>query len=155
MSPRSFLAALRAAAEDTQERYPNHDTALHYESIKRGVQRASEIRVRELREDYPWVDLLMQPLAGAVVPCEFADVVQRWQEAGVMEALRSGEAGTDRLPPAHLDTGDYQGLRRDLEDLGVFRRARDGRVDVPDVFRVGYGLGRRGGVKPLRTQTNM
>ena len=32
----------------------------------------------------------------------------------------------------------------------VFLSLRDGRVNVPDVFRVGYGLGRRGGVKPVR-----
>lgn len=37
----------------------------------------------------------------------------------------------------------------DLESLGVFRRLKDGRVDVPGVFRVGYGLGRRGGVRPV------
>lgn len=156
VSPRSFLAALRAATEDTQERYPNHDAALHYESIKRGVQRASRIRVMELREDYPWVDLLMEPLGGIVVPCEFSDVVARWQEARVLDDLRASHRGSERLPPAHLETGmNYEGLRRDLEELGVFRRTRDGRVDVPDVFRVGYGLGRRGGVKPLRTRAGV
>ena len=34
--------------------------------------------------------------------------------------------------------------------LGVFHPLYDGRVNIPDVFRVGYGLGRRGGVKPAR-----
>ncbi|MBV5345316.1 MAG: hypothetical protein JZU63_07215, partial [Rhodoferax sp.] len=44
-SPRSFLAAIRGAAENSLERYPDHSLALHYESIKRGGQKAAEIRV--------------------------------------------------------------------------------------------------------------
>ena len=158
VSPRSFLAALRAAAQDTNERYPAHDTALHYESIKRGVQRASSIRVRELTEDYPWVHALMEPLSGVVVPCDFAEVALRWKEARAIEALRKSAQRDEekRLPPAHLEMGvDANGLRRDLEELGIFRRTHDGRVDIPDVYRVGYGLGRRGGVKPLRTKASL
>jgi len=60
-SPRTFLAALKKAAEDTRQRYPDHPRVLNHESIKRGVQEASTIRVREVKEDHPWVDLLMKP----------------------------------------------------------------------------------------------
>ena len=63
VSPRSFLDALRTAAEDTAERHPEHPHALHFDSIKRGVRAASEVRVTELREDYPWVHLVLEPLA--------------------------------------------------------------------------------------------
>ena len=41
-------------------------------------------------------------------------------------------------------------VREALESLGIFLRMRDGLVHIPDVFRVGYGLGRRGGVKSIR-----
>jgi len=34
--------------------------------------------------------------------------------------------------------------------LGVFQPLYDGRVNIPNVFRVGCGLGRHGGVKPVR-----
>ncbi|MXY16044.1 MAG: hypothetical protein F4Y57_03335, partial [Acidobacteria bacterium] len=54
-----------------------------------------------------------------------------------------------KLPPSHIDDGP-NGVRRDLEALGVFQRMSDGRVNVPDLFRVGYGLRRKGGVKPIR-----
>ena len=54
-----------------------------------------------------------------------------------------------KLPRRRLDRG-APGVREDLESLRVFLRLRDGRVNIPDVFRVGYGLGRRGGVKPVR-----
>lgn len=151
VSPRSFLAAIRTAAADTGEKYPRHEWALHYESIKRGVQVASDIRVAELREDYPWVNALMQPLKGLVVPAPFESVVQLWDKGGVIGQLQGRvQGGEERLPPAHLD-GPPEGLRVDLEQLGILVRLTDGRVNVPDVFRVGYGLGRRGGVKPLRT----
>ena len=150
VSPRSFIAALRTAAHDTADRHPDHRHALHYDSIKRGVQEASKIRVRELREDYPWVDRLLVPLSGFVVPCAFAEIESTWRDEGVIDTLND-RIGQDevKLPPRHIDLG-ASGVRQDLESLGVFRRLADGRVDLPDVFRVGYGLGRRGGVKPVR-----
>lgn len=149
VSPRSFLTALRAAAHDTAERYPEHEYALHYESVKRGVQEASRVRVRELREDYPWVDRLLDPLSGIVVPCEFRTIEQAWMAEGAIDRL-SGEIGEEevKLPPRNIDRGP-PGIREDLESLGIFRRLKDGRVDVPDVYRVGYGLGRKGGVRPV------
>ncbi len=149
VSPRSFIAALRKAAEDTAERYPDHEYALHYESVKRGVQEASMIRVRELREDYPWVDRLLVPLEGIVVPCDFSDIERRWQEELILDKLLSDTSRNEtRLPPRNIEQREA-GAREDLESLRVFRRLRDGRVDIPDVFRVGYGLGRKGGVRPV------
>ena len=150
VSPRSFLAALRRAVEDTRDEHPEHRYALHYESIKRGVREASRIRVNEMREDYPWIDRVLTPLAGMVVPCPFDDIAERWRSEGVLDRLRE-EAGQDevKLPPRHVEQGP-DGVRTDLESLGVFLRLRDGRVNIPDVFRVGYGLGRRGGVRPIR-----
>ncbi len=150
VSPRSFLAALRAAAEDTAERHPDWDHALHYESIKRGVQEASRIRVDELREDYPWVHRLLNALKGMVVPLSFAEIEERWRERGVIEDLDGWTGGQEvkvKLPPGRPGP---EGAREGLETLGVFQRLYDGRVNIPDVYRVGYGLGRRGGVKPVR-----
>ena len=150
VSPRSFLKALRMAAEDTADQYPDHDKALHFESIKRGVQEASRTRVAELREDYPWVDKALQCLAGMVVPCEFAEIEARWKAEGVLERLTEDvDQDAVKLPPSRIDRG-ANGVREDLESLRVFWRAQDDRVNIPDVFRVGYGLGRKGGVKPAR-----
>jgi hypothetical protein len=143
-SPRSFLAAIRQAAEDSLDRYPDHQLALHYESIKRGIQRASEIRVSELAEDYPWVRTYMSPLAGLTVPCEYALILQHWAEA-----FPGGpkDAHIEQLPPQHAE-GGWDGVREDLNRLGLFEVKRDGRIDMPDLYRVGFGLGRRGGVRP-------
>ena len=145
-SPRSFLAAIRQAAEDSLERYPDHPYALHYESIKRGVQKASEIRVNELAEDYPWVKTFMSPLHGLSVPCDYVTIRERWQNDHPhgLQGLPP-----DRLPPQHIDRG-WDGVKDDLIRLGIFDIRNDGRIDMPDLYRVGFGLGRRGGVKPRR-----
>ena len=150
VSPRSFIAALQSAAEDTRDRHADHGHALHYDSIERGVREASGIRVAELKEDYPWVDRLLKSLHGMVTPCEFADVAERWAERGALDNLRDEVESMDvKLPPSRIEEGP-DGVRQDLESLHVFLRMHDGRVNVPDVFRIGYGLGRRGGVRPVR-----
>ena len=150
VSPRSFLTALRVAAEDTADSSSEHCRALHYDSIKRGVREASRTRVREIREDYPWVHRVLDPLAGMVVPCEFSEITERWKTRRVVDGLtHEAEQNDVKLPPRHINQG-ADGVREDLEFLGIFLRMRDERVNIPDVFRVGYGLGRRGGVKPAR-----
>lgn len=145
-SPRSFLAAIRAAAEDSLEKYPEYDDVLHYESIKRGVQKASEIRITEIAEDYPWVKALCEPLAGLNVPCTFSMVEERWKEHF---PNGSEDLYQDRLPPQHGDRG-WSGIVDDLERLGIFEKMKDSRINMPDLYRVGFGLGRKGGVKPMK-----
>ena len=147
-SPRSFLAALYTAATENlrdKQVYP-----LHYQSIKKGVQAASSIRVRELREDYPWIDRLMTPLNGQTVPCEFNAITRRWGQKKILKTLEQvNDEAVVRLPPSRLEQG-YEGIKQDLIELGIFRLMRDERINMPDVYRIGYGLGRKGGVKPVR-----
>lgn len=143
-SPRSFLAAIRQAAEDSTERYPQHDYALHFESIKRGIQKASEIRVQEMAEDYPWVPDVLSALGGMNVPVEFDAVQEIWEEKFPNGAQGISSA---RLPAQHIDRG-WNGVREDLQRLGLLETKKDGRIDMPDLYRVGFGLGRKGGVKP-------
>jgi hypothetical protein len=143
-SPRSFLAAIRQAAEDSSERYPQHEMTLHYESIKRGIQKASEIRVQEMAEDYPWVPEVLSELKGMNVPCDVGAIEERWASR-FPEGPQS--ISTDRLPAPHTARG-WDGLREDLRRLGLIETKKDGRIDMPDLYRVGFGLGRKGGVKP-------
>ncbi len=150
VSPRSFMAALRHAADDRLSIPKEHPYALYYESIKRGVQEASRIRVREMQEDYPWVQVLMSPLSGLTVPCKFEEIASKWNSHGTLSRLsREISEANVKLPPVHLDVDSPNGVRLDLEKLGVFERMTDGRVNLPDVYRVGYGMGRRGGIKAV------
>ena len=149
-SRRSFLAALKEAAGDTDEQHRGHDRALHYESIKRGVQEASKIRVLEIQEDHPWIHRVLEPLRGMSVPSAFDEIRTRWKSEKVLDALAKDiEKGEIKLPPRRMEDGP-RGVREDLEAAGVFQRLHDDRVNIPDIFRVGYGIGRRGGVKRVR-----
>lgn len=141
VSPRSFLAALRRAAESPsqQEGY-----AVSYQSIKEGVQAASEIRVVEVVEDFPWSRPALEALSGLVLPCEFTQVEERWREADLLLTFQRMERQPERLNEG------FPGIRRELEALGFFARMVDGRVNMPDVYRVGFGLRRKGGVRPVR-----
>ncbi len=98
----------------------------------------------------------MDPLSGLTVPCHFEEISRRWEERRILASLKrkiaeqkaAEENEVVKLPPVHLEEG-ADGVRKDLETLGVFERMRDNRVNMPDVYRVGFGLGRRGGVKAV------
>lgn len=151
VSPRSFFAALRTAAEDTPDDFP---LTIDYRAIQTGVQKASQIRVQEITgEDYPWIQLVMAPLYGNLtVPCETQEFEKIWHQhdtlAGLEEKLKAGKAAV-KLPPQNLALGT-PGILRDLELLGIVQRLLDQRIQMPDVYRIAFGLGRRGGVKPLK-----
>lgn len=154
VSPRSFCEALRKAAALSLSDFAGHELPLHFKSIQAGVQAASSVRVDELvREDYPWLNRVMTPLRGELtVPCSPNDITAIWQRNGVLASL--GDAMDDasmfvKLPPQHLADGEV-GVLQDLELLGVIQRLSDGRIQMPDVYRIAFGLGRRGGVKPLK-----
>lgn len=50
-----------------------------------------------------------------------------------------------RTGPRHPD--DLPRLITELRELGVMTEPRsDGRLDLPDVYRIAFGLGRKGGV---------
>jgi len=148
VSPRSFNAALRAAAEYDQNipigwRYP-----LHFRGLYNGVQRASAIRVDEVTEDFPWVEDVMQPLRQLVVPCSASEFLSRWKREKTADKIRNKKSA-DKLPPQHVDEGP-NGLLEDLQSLDIIQRLSDDRIQMPDVYRIAFGLGRRGGVKPVK-----
>jgi len=151
VSPRSYCAAVRHAAEHTPADTP---TALHFRAIQAGVQAASRIRVNEVTtEDYPWIEFVMQPLRGKVtVPCAASEFERLWVKDKTIERLKDQLAASNvgvKLPPQSLSLG-ATGLLDDLKSLGLIERLRDQRIQMPDVYRIGFGFGRRGGVKPLK-----
>jgi hypothetical protein len=99
-----------------------------------------------MAEDYPWVTNVMLPLKGLTVPCEFSVIEHLWNQNSASDLFQSTSPA---LPPQHADRGG-EGVRKDLERIGIFETMKDGRVNLPDLYRVGFGLGRRGGVKPVK-----
>lgn len=152
ISPRSYLLAFKAGAEHTARERPEHPRALRYDAIQAGVVRASEIRVREIAEDYPWVTPLLEAARGSVVPISAEELAGQWTSARLEEMLTAAKG---ELPPRRFSSDPIRrnrsdALLEDLVELGVLYRTKDGRLNMPDIFRVGFGIRRRGGVKPPR-----
>ncbi|MET9037002.1 hypothetical protein [Streptomyces mirabilis] len=158
VSPRTWLYTLREAAALTGARYSTHDHPIHYDAIRESLQAASRIRVRELKEDIAWAELAVKQLEGGQVPMQPSAVRAYWEQGGLAAELRDMAAGDeDGSGPRNAD--DPYALMDELEDIGVLTRrtARgvhpaDRPVDIPDVYRLAYEIGRLGGVsrKPLR-----
>lgn len=152
LSPRSILLAFKEAAEWTDANRQNHSFALHYEGVQQGVVKASEIRVSELKEDYPWVEPLLRALKGSAVPLTFEELRERWTDACVQESLDAANIN-QRLPPRRYSNDPSHKLDLlvdDLVELAVLYRTEDKRYNMPDIFRVGFGIKRKGGVRPPR-----
>lgn len=149
VSPRSFLTALQQAADLTLTKHAGHAYPLYWDAIREGVQGASTTRVSEISEDIPWVRPAVAPLRGLQVPIDFADLASRWDESDVVAAVRratEADEATDeevRTGPTDLS---IMAIYEDLADLGILTVRTNGRVDMPDVYRIAFDLGRRGGV---------
>lgn len=145
ISPRSFLVALQAAVVETPH---DHPLPLDWRAIKMGVAAASAVRVAEItREQHPWVGLAAEPLKGLRIPAEAAEVFDRWRQHQTVDVIAAAQF--EGPPPRRLHEGE-EGLLADLITLGVVYRLVDGRIQMPDVYRVHFGLLRKGGVPVAR-----
>lgn len=149
-TPRNFLVALQMAA---RSRSLPTDTPIGHISIREGVQAASEVRVDQLREDYPWIEKVLKDLKGLEVPCSPAAFSNRWRERATVKAITSNN-GSDQPPgPMGLEkTVDSKPGEEVLLDalkiIGVIEERGIDRINMPDIFRVAAGIKRRGGVRP-------
>jgi len=160
-SPRSFLLALKEAAEKTPDSFA---FPLWYLQIRDSVQRASEIRVAELNEDHPWLSIVLRSLDGLVVPAERADVSARFTSTRIQVALERAAsridvpAQEDAVPRAPIELAESDIGTKEFNDrlmlalkrLHVLEERPDRRINVPDLFRVAAGIKRKGGVPVSR-----
>lgn len=141
VSPRSFLTAVRVAAEKTRD---TEVTPIHHTTIQDGVREASAIRAREIGEDFPWMKTALDALGGLLVPCTPRAMISAWEHADLGSQLDQEESARRRRSQGKgLDA-----LVDELVELGVIQRLNDGRINVPDVYRLGFGMRRKGGVRP-------
>lgn len=139
VSPRSFLVAFAEAARWTRHRgglEKGGTGLLSPTALGEGVKAASIQRVIELAEDFEWIDEVSKRLEGLEVPCTEEKVLQRLADCVFPNPL-----------PASLRSTDPSVVLQQLRDLGVFLRDKDGRYNVPDLYRVAMRMKRRGGIK--------
>jgi len=160
-SPRSFLLALKEAAEKTPDSF---GLPLWYLQIRDSVQRASEIRVAELNEDHPWLSSVLRSLDGLIVPTESAEIAARFTSALLQKALDRAASRDDALtqedavPRTPIELAEPDISPKEFNDrlilalkrLHVLEERPDRRINVPDLFRVAAGIKRKGGVPVSR-----
>ncbi|MBF0153531.1 MAG: hypothetical protein HQL64_07310 [Magnetococcales bacterium] len=150
VSPRSMLLAFKKAAEETSGKHPSCPYALHYEAIQQGVVQASATRVNEIKEDYPWITPILEACRGKIVPIESVELMKDWKTVTLQHVKTEGNK---KLPPRRFSLdpirkGKKEALLDDLVELAVIYRTEGERINMPDIFRVEFGIKRKGGVKP-------
>jgi len=149
VSPRSFLSALRAAA---LYRPIPEDRLFEPRALQRGVQEASALRVAQLEEEFPWIKDALRPLADLRVPATTEALFDRWLEGSTPEAIARQASRERFLPPIEFgdkpDGASTEALVEALKRIGVAEARPDGRINMPDIYRVAAKLLRMGGIKP-------
>lgn len=156
-TPRGFLTTLRSAA--LYEPCPT-DLVIDYRGLLHGVAEASDNRVDDLKQDYWWIDYVKEPLSGLETPIERESLLATWRNDGTATIIR--RAAVHRGPiPAYLSLREFAGeLPREVAELvrteedallatlrliGVVEFRSNGKINVPDIFRVAFKMKRRGG----------
>ncbi len=156
VTPRSFLTALRRAAEVSET---SESRILTVEGIKEGLRSASRVRVDQLKEEYKWIELALIPLAGLRVPCDEEEITKRWLDAATANNLERDAAAKGYLAPSEMPVVEddskahraplrERGLLATLVKIGVLEPRPDGRINMPDIFRIGADIIGRGRVAP-------
>jgi hypothetical protein len=143
-SPRTFLTAWKKAAEH----HPVPEgKAVDHLGLLDGVRSASKSRLEELYEDYPWIKPALGALRRQFVPMEKEQLLEIWQEQGVIGSIQENAARAPKYTPVKFLAGDeLAALLSAMRDVGVIEERANGKINVPDIFRVEAEILRRGGV---------
>ncbi|MFO0711313.1 MAG: hypothetical protein U0353_15800 [Sandaracinus sp.] len=134
VAPRSILRLIGYAAKGALREPPGGGPLMHPTSLVGAMPDVSRDRVNELREEYSFVDRLSN-LDGETMLMERRRVVS---------LLSNPTTGTDTFGD------DGASVLDELERIGVIQVRADGRIDVPDIYRYGYGIKRKGGAAGAR-----
>jgi hypothetical protein len=139
--PRSVLSLVRNAAAFALNQSPGarNFRLLTPIELQGALENTSRRRVNELKEEFPVVGRL-ENLRGETVMLARKLAVAKLSRS----PARDDEYGND-------DYGsDGETVLQTLIELGAMSERDDGRIDVPDIYRYGFGIGRKGGVKRPR-----
>jgi hypothetical protein len=129
--PRSMINLIAYAAEHARHApKAGYSRLLHPHELQAALEQTSRQRVDELAEEYEVVYRL-EHLRERIVPIDHNELVRRLSK------------------PSPKDDGfEHNGsaVADELARIGVLRSREGKRWDVPDVYRYGYGIKRKGGV---------
>ncbi len=149
VSPRTFLQAVRQAAEYRGQ--IDSPFAISPAGLRSGIQSASYVRVAQLREEYNWIDDVLVPLADQQVPCRAEQLYERWADAQTAAQIsRSQGKYLEPIEFSEDDSARPLTILRALLRIGIAERRSDGRINIPDIYRVAAKMLRKGGIPPKR-----
>lgn len=145
VTPRSFLTLFVEAAKQSGNTVGQ---ALTPEGIRHGLREASKTRVEQLALEYKWVKRALAPLAGLKVPCQRYEVHDLWYASDTVRTIVESANAEGFLPPYKLSltTEGELALEAAMERIGVIAYRPDGRLDIPDLFRIAARMFKLGGV---------
>jgi hypothetical protein len=147
VTPRSFLGLVIAAAKYGPA---PADRVITADGIRHGLRNASRTRVDQLHQEFPWIKAVLAPLAGLLLPQSDDQVFEAWKRAKTVAGVQADASRFGYLPPFQpVSKSDEPLLFQALERIGVMFRRSDGRIDMPDLFRVAAKLLKKGGTAPL------
>ncbi len=143
-SPRTFLTAWKTAAEHVP--IPQ-SYAIDHLGLIEGVRRASNARLTELSEDYPWIKIALAPLRHHLVPIEKTSLFSLWQESAAITKILEQASASEYLVPIGIDLENSpDALLKTMASIAVMEIRANGKINVPDIFRVEAEILRKGGV---------
>jgi hypothetical protein len=121
--------------------------AVDHLGLSEGVRRASSARLKELDEDYRWIGLVLSPLRRQFVPVEKSILFGLWQDANVIEQILEQSRGQKWLAPIGVIIDHSpEALLKTMASIAVMEERANGKINVPDIFRVEAEILRKGGV---------
>lgn len=161
VSPRTFSAALTATLRASEGTTGSTEFALTPKGIQQGLREASTARVGELKEDYFWIETALAAFNDRSTPVTVKEINGVWsgtrvndghQAKSVPQIIREKCADKEVFVPwddANFTISPSQNLRDTLVELGILTLRDEGtRLDMPDIYRLGYKIRKRGGVSP-------
>ena len=143
-SPRTFFTAWKQAADHVPQ--PS-DNAVDHLGLKEGVRKASENRLGELQEDYPWILPTLEALRGELVPMPRSRLFELWASGNVLETIKQKAKDAPRnTPVGFAGSGNGDALLSAMKSVAVMEERANGKINVPDIYRIKAGIKRKGGV---------
>lgn len=136
IAPRSFLKlfALAAKRRIQQPSIVEQNELLQPSDLQGALMDTSDDRIRELQEEYPWLESLKMSLVNLRAPMP--------QEI-FLEAVKSTRWSPEKQPPVT----NPEGILQYLLQLGIVESRSDGRINIPEIYLYGFQVKRKGGVK--------
>lgn len=142
IAPRSFLKLFSLAARNRLDEPSAPVSGEHQLLLPTNLQAAliqtSEERIFELtQEEYPWLEALKSSLGNREVPMD---------TRSFLKALRV----THWPPSTKLPASQPPGILRAMLQLGIVEQRLGDKINMPEIYRYGFKLKRRGGIKRPR-----